>query len=48
VDKLLEDGRSNESISERKKAYYNLQETMDDDNTAVFLYFPFNYIIKRK
>ncbi|MBI4973138.1 hypothetical protein HZC27_00810 [Candidatus Roizmanbacteria bacterium] len=47
IDKLLEDGRSTFDQEERIKFYYDLQKNLDDDNAAVFIYFPYNYTIKR-
>jgi peptide/nickel transport system substrate-binding protein len=47
VDKILEDGRSTFDQEERIKFYYDLQKNLDDDNTAVFIYFPYTYTIKR-
>lgn len=48
VDKLLEDGRSTNSIEERRRIYLDFQKVMFDDNPAIFLYYPYIYTIKRK
>lgn len=48
VDKLLEDGRSTASLSERKRIYDDFQKVISDDNPAFFLYYPYVYTIKRK
>ena len=48
VDKLLEDGRSTLSVSERKKIYFNFQKLIQDDAPAYFMFYPYTYIIKRK
>jgi len=48
LDKFLEDGRSSFDQNERVKSYLDFQKTMDDDDTAIFLFFPYNYTIKRK
>lgn len=48
VDKLLEDGRSTYNQGERVKYYLDLQKILDDDNAAVFIYYPYTYIIHRK
>ena len=46
IDKLLEDGRSTFDQEERIKYYFDLQKNLDDDNTAIFIYFPYNYTIR--
>jgi len=48
VDKLLEDGRSTLSISERKKIYQKFQKILVEDQPAHFFYYPYLYKIKRK
>jgi len=48
IDKLLEDGRSVESNADRKKIYFDFQKAMNEDTTAVFLFYPYIYTIKRK
>jgi len=48
LDKLLEDGRSTNILADRKKYYLEVQKFMDDDNTAIFLHFPYIYTVKRK
>lgn len=47
IDLLLEEGRKTFDQEERIKFYADLQKNLDDDNTAVFIYFPYNYTIKR-
>lgn len=48
LDKLLEDGRSSFEQDARVKSYMDFQKTFDEDNGAVFLYFPYIYTIERK
>jgi len=48
IDKLLEDGRSTISIEEREKIYQEFQKIIQDDPPALFLYYPYVYMIKRK
>ncbi|PIY68864.1 hypothetical protein COY90_03675 [Candidatus Roizmanbacteria bacterium CG_4_10_14_0_8_um_filter_39_9] len=48
VDKLLEDGRSFASFEERTTYYRDLQKVMNDDNAALFLFYPYTFTIKRK
>lgn len=48
IDKLLEDGRSTYEQDDRLKFYTDLQKNLDDDNAAIFIYYPYTYIIKRK
>ena len=48
VDKLLEEGRGSFDQGDRIKYYMDLQKNLDEDNAAVFLYFPYSYTIKRK
>lgn len=40
VDKLLEKGRSTFNITERKKAYFRIQEILADELPYIFLYVP--------
>lgn len=47
IDLLLEEGRKTFDQEERIKFYYDLQKNLEDDNTAVFIYFPYNYTIRR-
>lgn len=48
IDKLLEDGRSEISLEERKKIYLDFQRFILEDAPAAFLYYPTNYTISRK
>jgi len=48
IDKFLEDARAIESMQERKQIYFDFQKVMNDDTTAVFLFYPYVYTIKRK
>jgi peptide/nickel transport system substrate-binding protein len=48
IDKLLEDGRSTTSVSERKDIYNDFQRTLVDDTPAFFMFYPYIYTIKRK
>ncbi len=47
IDKLLEDGRSITDIDERIKIYADFQKYLLDDVPASFLYFPYDYTVKR-
>lgn len=48
IDKLLEDGRKVTDIEERKKLYADFQKYLMVDPPASFLYFPYEYEVKRK
>lgn len=48
IDKLLEDGRTKIEESKRQKIYADFQSYIADDQPASFLYFPYNYTVKRK
>lgn len=48
IDKLLEDGRKTVGGESRKKIYIDFQKYLLDDSPAVFLYFPYEYAIRRK
>ncbi len=48
IDKLLEDGRKTENISDRLKIYSDFQKYLMDDQPASFLYFPTMYTVTRK
>ncbi|MDO8639355.1 MAG: ABC transporter substrate-binding protein [bacterium] len=47
IDKFLEDGRKTIDMNERKKIYADFQKYLMDDSPAAFLYFPYEYEIKR-
>lgn len=47
IDKLLEDGRAEANIGERIKIYSDFQKYILDDVPASFLYFPYEYSVKR-
>ena len=48
IDKLLEDGRSEINIEDRKQTYLDFQRYLVEDSPAAFLYYPFNYTISRR
>lgn len=48
IDKLLEDGRKITDRNERKKIYDDFQKYLLADSPASFLYFPYEYTIKKK
>ena len=48
IDKILEDGRVELDIEERKKIYFDFQRFLLEDLPAVFLYHPKIYTIIRK
>lgn len=47
VDKILEDGRIEINIEERKNLYKDFQKFLTDDAPASFLYYPKNFTVKR-
>lgn len=47
IDKLLEDGRTELDLEERKKIYLDFQRFLLEDAPAVFLYYPYTYTITR-
>lgn len=48
IDKFLEDGRQTADINERKNIYTDFQKYLLDDSPAAFLYFPYEYDLKRR
>ena len=48
IDKLLEDGRTELNLGERKKIYLDFQRFLVEDSPAAFLYHPTTYTITRK
>ena len=48
IDKLLEDGRNDINIEDRKKVYLDFQRFLVEDSPAAFLYYPTNFTISRK
>lgn len=48
IDKLLEDGRKTVDIEARKQIYNDFQKYLLNDSPASFLYFPYEYEIKKK
>lgn len=48
IDKLLEDGRTITDATTRKKLYSDFQKYLLADAPAAFLYFPYEYEVKRK
>jgi peptide/nickel transport system substrate-binding protein len=47
IDKLLEDGRSQIIVEDRKKTYFDFQRFLVEDAPAAFLYYPDIYSISR-
>lgn len=47
IDKLLEDGRSEIDIQERKKIYIDFQRFLIEDCPAAFLYYPSTFTVSR-
>ncbi|MBN1168379.1 hypothetical protein JXA63_00660 [Candidatus Woesebacteria bacterium] len=48
IDKLLEDGRTENDQQERKRIYLDFQRFLLEDSPAAFLYYPKTYSVKRK
>jgi peptide/nickel transport system substrate-binding protein len=48
IDKLLEDGRSELNLEDRKKIYLDFQRYLVEDSPAAFLYYPATYRISRR
>lgn len=48
IDKLLEDGRKTVDLEARKKIYMDFQKYLLNDSPATFLYFPYEYNVRRK
>jgi peptide/nickel transport system substrate-binding protein len=48
IDKLLEDGRAQLNLEERRKTYLDFQRFLNEDLPAVFLYYPSLYRIEKK
>ena len=48
IDKLLEDGRAELDMEERKKIYLDFQRYLIEDSPAIFLYHPIIYEVERK
>lgn len=48
IDKLLEDGRVTVNREERQAIYADVQKYLIDDSPSAFLYFPFEYTLRRK
>jgi peptide/nickel transport system substrate-binding protein len=48
VDKILEDARSTLVVGKRKEFYLQFQKVFADDLPALFLYYPYQYTVKRK
>lgn len=47
IDKLLEDGRSEIDMQERRQKYLDFQRFLVEDSPAAFLYYPVTFTIKR-
>lgn len=48
IDKLLEDGRLTTDVTKRKNIYADFQKYLIDDAPSSFLYFPYQYTVRRK
>lgn len=48
IDKLLEDGRVTVNKEERQAIYADVQKYLIDDSPSAFLYFPYEYTLRRK
>jgi len=48
IDKLLEDGRKELDLEQRKKIYQDFQRRLVEDVPAIFLYYPKVYTLERK
>ncbi len=48
IDKLLEDGRKEQDIGNRKKIYVDFAKRLVDDAPAIFLYYPTTYTVERQ
>ncbi len=48
IDKLLEDGRIEVDVEQRKKIYLDFQRFLVEDSPAIFLYHPITYTILRQ
>lgn len=48
IDKELEDGRNLIQVARRKAVYQQFQKTLIDEAPANFLYYPYQYEVKRK
>lgn len=48
IDKLLEDGRKEVNIEERKKIYSSFEKYILDDSPASFLYLPYSFDVVRE
>ncbi len=48
IDKELEDGRKFIKVAQRKAVYQQFQKTLVDEAPANFLYYPYQYEVKRK
>lgn len=48
IDKLLEDGRSEINLENRKKIYLDFQRYLVEDSPATFLYYPTIYSLSRR
>jgi len=47
IDKLLEEGRTQTDITERKKTYYDFQKFLLEESPAIFLFYPTSYNLFR-
>lgn len=47
IDKLLEDGRTQINLEERRKIYLDFQRFLVEDSPAIFLYYPETFTIGR-
>lgn len=47
IDKLLEDGRTQTDIAERRKTYLDFQQFLSEESPAIFLFYPTSYTFSR-
>ncbi|HLD01460.1 MAG TPA: hypothetical protein VJC10_01160, partial [Patescibacteria group bacterium] len=47
IDKLLEDGRKTTDTNKRQEIYFDFQKYLLDESPASFLYFPYEFSVKR-
>jgi ABC-type transport system substrate-binding protein len=47
IDKLLEEGRQTQDLTERKRIYYDFQRFLLEESPVIFLNFPTTYTISR-
>ncbi|MFA5828156.1 MAG: ABC transporter substrate-binding protein [Candidatus Shapirobacteria bacterium] len=47
IDKLLEEGRTQTDITERKKTYLDFQQFLSEESPAIFLFYPTSFTFSR-